>query len=276
MRSRNWRVRGSDGALKIASGAALLEDHACVQEADAVRDVAGKAHLVRRDQHRHPALGELADHAQDLRHELGVERARHLVEQHHARTQRERAHDRDSLLLPARKPVGVVVALVGEPEAVEQLGRLRLGLPPARTECLARPERHVLEHAHVREEVVGLEDDPDPAADPVHVDAACRDLLAVDHDAARVDRLEQVDAAQQGRLARAGCADQADDLVLRDLEVDPAQHLVLAERLVQLLDHDRAHAMPPATRRRRSRATSQSVKRASGIVIATKSVAATR
>ena len=37
-----------------------------------------------------------------------------------------------------------------------------------------------------------------------------------------------------------------------------------------------AHTSLPAWRRRRSRATSQSVKRASGIVIATKSVAATR
>ena len=94
----------------------------------------------------------------------------------------------------------------------------------------------------MREEVVGLEDDPDPAADPVHVDAARGDLLAVDDDAARVDRLEQVDAAQEGRLARAGGADQADDLVLRDVEVDPAQHLELAERLVETLDLDRAHA----------------------------------
>ena len=235
-----------------------------------------KRHLVRRDQHRHPACRELADHAQHLRDELRIERARHLVQQHHRRLERERAHDCDPLLLAAREPVGVVVALVGEPEAVEQLGRLRLGLAPRRAERLARPERHILEHAHVREEVVGLEDDPDPASDPVHVDAACRDLLAVDHDPAGVDRLEQVDAAQQRRLAGAGGADQADDLVLGDVEVDPAQHLVLAERLVQPFDHDRAHAMLPACRLRRSRATSQSVKRASGIVIATKSVAATR
>ena len=56
------------------------------------------------------------------------------------------------------------------------------------------------------------------------------------HDPARVDRLEQVDAAQQRRLAGAGRADQADDLVLGDREVDPAQHLVLAERLAQALD----------------------------------------
>ena len=107
--------------------------------------------------------------------------------------------------------------------------------------------------------------------------ARAGDLLAADDDAARVDRLEQVDAAQQGRLAGAGRADQADDLVLLEREVDAAQHLELAERLVHVLHAERlAHASLPACCRRRSRATSQSVNRASGIVIATKSVAATR
>ena len=89
---------------------------------------------------------------------------------------------------------------------------------------------------HVREEVEGLEDDPDPAAHAVDVDAAGGDLLAADDDPARVDRLEQVDAAQERRLARAGGADQADDLVLGEREVDAAEHLELAERLVDALD----------------------------------------
>ena len=42
------------------------------------------------------------------------------------------------------------------------------------------------------------------------------DLVPVDDDPPLVDRLEQVDAAQQRRLPRAGRADQADDLVLGD------------------------------------------------------------
>ena len=255
---------------------ALLEDDALVEEADAACDVAGEPHLVRRDQHRHAAVGELADHAQHLGDELRVERARDLVEEHHLRPHREGADDRDALLLTAREPVGVVVALVGEPEAGQQLGRLLGRLAPRQPERLARGECHVLEHRHVREEVVRLEDDPDPAPDPVDVDAPCRDLLALDDDPAGVDRLEQVDTAQERRLPGAGGADQADDLVLGDLQVDPAQDLVLAEGLVQILDLDCAHASPPACRLRRSRATSQSVKRASGIVIATNSVAATR
>ena len=67
-----------------------------------------------------PAGGELADHVEHLGDELGVERARDLVEQEQLGLHRERPHDRDALLLPAREPVGVLVALVGEAEALEQ------------------------------------------------------------------------------------------------------------------------------------------------------------
>jgi hypothetical protein len=48
----------------------------------------------------------------------------------------------------------------------------------------------------VREQVVGLEDDPDLAPDAVDVHAAGSDLLVADHDAPRVQRLQQVDAPQ--------------------------------------------------------------------------------
>ena len=92
------------------------------------------------------------------------------------------------------------------------------------------------------------------------------DLLALDDDASPVDRLEQVHTAEQRRLARAGRADQADDVVLGDVQVDAAEHLQLPEGLVHTVEEQRfAHALD-ACRLRRSRSTSQSVNRASGIV----------
>ena len=99
----------------------------------------------------------------------------------------------------------------------------------------------------MREEVEGLEDDPDAAPHRVHVDAVRRDLLAADDDPPGVDRLQQVHAAQQRRLPRARRADEADDLVLGQLEVDPAQHLELPERLVDALEDESgvgAHRIP--------------------------------
>ena len=62
------------------------------------------------------------------------------------------------------------------------------------------------------------------------------DVLVVEDHAARVDRLEQVETAQQRRLARARRADQADDLVVVDGQVDAAQDLELAERFVKAFD----------------------------------------
>ena len=102
-----------------------------------------KRHLVRGDQHRHPARRELAHDVQHLRDELRVERARDLVEQHQLRPQRERAHDRHALLLTAGEAVGVRVALVREPEAREQLVGARLGLRAREAERLPRAERDV-------------------------------------------------------------------------------------------------------------------------------------
>src|SRR6476659_10712397 len=83
-------------------GRALLEDDALVEEADAARDVAGKAHLVGGDEHRHPLLRELPDAREHLGDELGIELARHLVEEEQAWLHRQRADDRDPLLLAAR------------------------------------------------------------------------------------------------------------------------------------------------------------------------------
>ena len=86
------------------------------------------------------------------------------------------------------------------------------------------------------------------------------------------DRLEQVDAPEQGRLARARRADQADDLVLVDLEVDAPQNLERAERLVQVVDaqggaigaHARRPGLPSPVAARSSTVREP---RASGIVI---------
>ena len=104
--------------------------------------------------------------------------------------------------------------------------------------------------------------------------------LTVDDDRPLVDVLEQVDAAEERRLPGARRADQADDLVEIDGEVDPVQHLELAEALGDVLERDevavrrRSHA--PRARSRRSRCLMMwSVKRASGIVRMMKKTAAT-
>src|SRR5205823_6748710 len=140
-------------------------------------------------------------------------------------------------------------------------------------------ERDVLHHRHVREEVEGLEDDPDLAAEGVDIDSTVRDGLAVDDDRSLVDRFEEVDATEERRLARSGCTDQADHLVDIDGQVDAAQHDELVEALGDPLESDEVGVGAGHTswaRSRRSRSLiKRSVKRANGIVRMTKKTAAT-
>ena len=61
IRSRNGRVASSRGAVNICSGGPSSRIRPCIEERDPVRHVAGEAHLVGRDHHRHargwPARG---------------------------------------------------------------------------------------------------------------------------------------------------------------------------------------------------------------------------
>src|SRR5215469_12111078 len=82
-------------------GWALLDDAAAIHEDHAVRDLAGELDLVGDHDHGPALLRELADHAQHLADELGIERRGRLVEQHELRLHRQHASDRDPLLLAA-------------------------------------------------------------------------------------------------------------------------------------------------------------------------------
>ena len=160
--------------MKICAGGATLDDPPIGQEADLVGHLAGEAHLVGGDQHRHSLLLELADDRQHLSDELGVQGAGDLVEQQRARAGHQRAGDRHPLLLAAREPVRIVLAAAGEPEALEHRqavpARLR-GVDPL---GLDGAEDHVVDHAAVREQVVGLEDEAEPAPERHRVGARAR------------------------------------------------------------------------------------------------------
>ncbi len=260
-------------------GRPFLEDHAGVEEADLVRDLTGEAHLVGGDDHRHPDVCEPADERKDFADQLWVERACDLVEEQEVRIHRERPGDRDPLLLSAGEPVGVLIGLVRQADLGEQLARpsARPLLPEAAG--VDRRKRHVVENGHVREEVVGLEDDADAPPERVQVDLPVRNRLSVDDDRSLIDALEQVDAAEEGRLAGAGRADQAHDLVQIDGEVDASEDLEILEPLPDVLERDevrvrRCHTACARSRRSRS-LIRLSVKRASGIVRMTKNTAAT-
>ena len=91
----------------------------------------------------------------------------------------------------------------------------------------------------MREEVELLEHHPRLAADLLDVADVAGELDTVDEDAPAVVLLESVDAADHRRLARPRRADDDDDLLAGDVEVDVAQRLERAEELLHAdqLDH---------------------------------------
>src|SRR5215211_4797053 len=202
-----------------------LDDPAAVHEDHPVGRLAGEAHLVGDDDHRH-AVARQADHdVEDLADHLGVEGRGGLVEEHHLRLHGQGAGDRDPLLLTTRELSGVLVGLGGHADPLEQLAGALLGLGLRLPAHLDRPERDVLQDRLVGEEVEALEDHADIAAQAGQVLALLGQLLAVDGDLALLDRLQPVDRPAQRRLARPRRADDDDDLAPGDLQVDVLQHV---------------------------------------------------
>ena len=78
-----------------------------------------EAHLVRDHHHRHAFLREPHHHVEHLVDHLGIERRRRLVEQHADRIHRQRARDRDALLLAAGKLARKLVLLRDQADAIE-------------------------------------------------------------------------------------------------------------------------------------------------------------
>ena len=154
--------------------------------------------------------------------------------------QRQRAGDTDALLLAAGELVGVLVRLLREADLRQQAQRLVASLllrPPLRDD---RALDDVLQHRHVREQVVALEDHAALGAE-ARQDGAVRvggevDGHVADGDDPRVGLVERVERAQDGRLARARRPDDRRDRAGPHVERDAPQDVVVAERLADVPD----------------------------------------
>ena len=101
---------------------------------DAARRARGQARVVRGDDHGRAVLrGEIREQVDDLPARRRVEVAGRLVGEHDARLDRQRACDRDALLLAARQVRGQMVRALGQPDLAEQLERA-FPRPPDRSE----------------------------------------------------------------------------------------------------------------------------------------------
>ena len=97
-----------------------------------------------------------------------------------------------------------------------------------------QPERHVLEHRHVTEQGVVLEDESDT---PVARAAGGRVLAGQQHRSG-IAVVQAGDNPQQRRLARAGRPEQRHELAGGDLQADVVQRDEAAEALRYAADFD--------------------------------------
>ena len=247
-------------------------DLAAVHEEDPCPHLPGKAHLVGDDHHGHAHVGQTLDQIQDLPHHLGVQSGGGFVEKHHLRVHGEGAHDGDPLLLPARKGRGIDVRLILQPDALKKLQRallslrlcLGVGFPLWKKRKLLFPEkifdandevlsrrgapvlrRHrdgrqhdILKHRHIVEEIELLKNHADVTARVVDVHPHVGKVFSLEIDRAARGILHAVDAAQKGRLARAGGADHDDLLPVLNGLGDLVKHQKLAVFLSESFDFD--------------------------------------
>ena len=187
---------------------------------------------------------QFAQPAPEIATDLGVERAERLVQQEHTRVDGKGARKRDALTLPARELGGTALAKATQLHEIEKFADAAVDLGAGRT-CAPRPHaqpiRHVLRHRLVPEERVMLEDEADTAL--AHRQA--RGVLVIEQQPAGCRRLEARDQAQQRGLARAGGAEQCQQLTGLDNEIEAVDCQDIAEGLAQTLGADRGGGAAP-------------------------------
>ena len=170
-----------------------------------------------------------------------VEIAGRLVGDQDRRVRRQRAGERDALLLAAGELRRIVVEPLGEPDRGELALGARISVAHA-----GEFERHgdVFQRRHGRDQVKRLKHDADIAAakarQRVLVEPA--EVRAGHHDRAGVGALEAGHHHQQRRFARARRTDQADRLAAPYIQVDVLEDMdagrAAAERQIDAAERE--------------------------------------
>jgi hypothetical protein len=185
----------------------------------------GEREVVRHEDERGARVAvELLHHPDDAAPGLLVEVAGRLVGEEDLRPVRERARERDPLLLAAGKLGGIMVEALPEADPAEQ----RCGALAGAVVVAPELERHqhVLERGQRRQEVERLEDEADvrrPKPGPAILGKS-EDVLAVQDHPTSARLVEPRQKAEKGRLAAPRRADDGQERLRGHLEIDFAQH----------------------------------------------------
>ena len=160
---------------------------------------------------------------------LAIETGKRFVHQQHARPRRDRARERDALLLAARQHMRIDVGEMREADAREREARFALGI---RLRQRLQTEHDIGEIGQVRKQREVLEHQSDAAAFRRQIKLVAGDFAVVDQDASRCRLLDAGREPQQRGLAATGAAEQTHDLARPDIETEIADrdHVAVAMR----------------------------------------------
>ena len=123
----------------------------------------------------------------------------------------QRAGQVDPLLHPARQLRGIAVAETGQSDQIEQFPRAFAGLTPLQSFAQLQSIGDVVDHLAPWQQA-GLLEHHGP------VGSRARDVVAIEAKRAAVDGDEPGDGIEERRLAATRRADDADEVVARDVE----------------------------------------------------------
>ena len=200
-------------------------------------------HVVRREKHRRPALGQAADQLPRVAPARGVEAGGGLVEEEQRRVPDDAEPDVEPPLLSAGQTLHPVVRLLAEPDQLDDL------VHRTRVRVVAGVAGEHLAHRVVRLDRQLLQHDTDPRTQP-SLGTAIGGVHAEGLDTAAAAVTETLEDLDGRGLAGAVGAEQGEHLAPLHVEADVAHGDGVAVGLRQVLDgHGRAagrgHAEQP-------------------------------
>ena len=108
---------------KEVIGRCLFDDLSFIHENDSIRGGACKSHFMRDHDHGH-LVGKFLHHIQYFADHFRIQSGRWLIEEHQTGFHRQRSRNCHTLLLSARKLVGILITLIGKAYTGQELFRL--------------------------------------------------------------------------------------------------------------------------------------------------------
>jgi len=196
------------------------------------------------DDHGELQLAHEAHHVEHLADQFGVERGCWLIKKHDSWLHGERAGNGNALFLPSGKAIGIFIFLKKHANTIQVFLRQCNGFVFIHAFDSDRSFNNVFQHTHMGEEVEFLKDHPGFQPDLMNELLVLFALLSALHfdpihfNDATGWLLQEIDAAQEGALARSAPSNEADNLAFLYIKAYIFQNVQPTEIFVEVRNFD--------------------------------------